>query len=1231
MTRQFYQTSSTGESTTTSSSYQDKATLTFTPDASSTYLIIATWLYQKQQSTISPCTAQLYDATGSASLSEQIYYPRDATDYMPGGCAVTAAFGSSPSSQTYKIQYKSDGTYNGAIKQARIIAIKLTANDQTASSTGRVTYSTNTTWQDKVSKTFTATAGYYLIIASAVMDHDSTTYSARAQIDVDGSAQYGSSSVYVNNTNNRFGYLYFQKVSLTAASHTVKLQYATGSEGCAVGIASAYLTILALSDFDAVISAEQDTAQVDTDGTQDHALTADFSGAPTVDHIILACGFQSSSSAYSPSTVGLYEGTTDLGSTLIEPQNTASRHPYAGIYFTADPADTYYVDVLAKSGNYDATVDDIRIYGLQLESAVTSVSASDTLLLKLGTGSSLAPAATIPGTDALLITMGAETGGIAATLAASDTLLMKHTPESGISPTAAIVGIDTFLLKYASDPAILLGSLTGQDTLHLLFGESATAELPVERSALDTLLISFIESSSIGFQRQATDALLFNLENELSHAPEATVSGSDTLVINPVISSPLWTFPHAEDTLLLGLYAETRAYEGQLTKQVADTLTLRWAIEVGSISYSPISQDTFIITLGETGDWLDFWRACNLPRRRIYGKAEISFSDPFVADSNIEITAPACSYPSTEASLIDGRDKVPGKWFTFGNNLLDGNSILCPKVGDDFADYTTGWWSDAVSDENGSFSPPIVITLEFPARPVYEVKMIGDPNLGGLPEDFTIEIYAGTTLLNDPGEQVVGNTNYNWTKTISPVYFDVTKIVYTITKINDPLAQCRILELFSAYKEDYDENDIKSIEVLEELEYESGTVPIGNISSNEIVLTLSNPNRRFDPSNPVSPIRNLMMKHRRIKAWLGVYLSPTTGIIWQPMGVFYSMDWSAPDDSLFVEVMGLDRLEILRNTDFAPQNIYVDYTIGDILEDVFEQAGVMSNEYIIDSALYGTNYKIPYAWFDRTSSRYAIQKLAENALAYVYCDRDGKINVRLYSSGTTPVIEFNRDNYYSRDHPLRWSEMVNSLEVIATPRAPGDPDTEVYRDNETFAVPAGETVERFYMFNQTPVYGDITTTITADKTGLTTEATTYPWSIRIWYTNPTEETITISGVVHTGSPLVETGGLVVERSNQDSINQNGRVALSSPIKLEFIQTRAQATRIAEGLIGMYSDPQRDVELYTRGYLTTMIGDRVGVSNYQDDPAEDYNIVRQEIEWSGPLRVKVTARKVIEEE
>lgn len=793
-------------------------------------------------------------------------------------------------------------------------------------------------------------------------------------------------------------------------------------------------------------------------------------------------------------------------------------------------------------------------------------------------------------------------------------------------------GSDSLALYIGEDPT-LTATHEGTDAIPVLFDEDLLLNVTLATST-DDLIIAIADTVA---DLAKIDKLIIGQDSiPLLYAAESsdlavTLASDDSLAFYNFESNPYRVYHDGTDKIPILLGDETSYLEEWYGEIVRDSLALRWGTETGIVSATPtIGTDTLCMYFDVDPLVLDFWRACNLPKRRIYGKAEIAFVDPFVADGGVTITAPDCSYPSTEASLVDGRASVPGKWMIFKDNLLDGTSLLCPRVDDYKADYTTGWWSDTLSDESGVFSPAIEIILEFPARPVYEVKMIGDPYLGGLPRDFTINIYAGETLAT-PEIAVTANENYNWTQAFTTALQNVTKIAYSISKIAEPLEQCRILELFSSYKEDYDEDEIKEIRILEELDYESGTIPIGNISSNEIVLKLHNENRRFDASNSASPIRNLMLKHRRIKTWLGVYLSITTGIVWQPMGTFYSMDWSAPDDSNFVEILGYDRLEVTRTVDFTPQGVYNNYTIGDILEEVFTQAGVLPSEYEIDALLYDDAYKIPYAWFDRMSCRDAIQRLAENSMSFVYCDRNGKVVVKAYDPGETAVVEFNSDNYYKRDNPLRWSEMVNYLEVVAKPRAPSAMPVVVYSDTDTFGVSGnGGTVERTYYFDKTPVYGEITVTITADFEGLTYTADPYPWGIKMKYTNPEAGPIVVSAVTCEGHILEETGGYVIERSNQDSINKNGKVALDEPIELEFIQSEDAAKRLAYNLIQMYSDPQRDVVLNARGYLGTMLGDRVSVKNVNDDNVEDYNIVRQEIEWSGPLRINITGRKVNED-
>jgi len=794
--------------------------------------------------------------------------------------------------------------------------------------------------------------------------------------------------------------------------------------------------------------------------------------------------------------------------------------------------------------------------------------------------------------DTAYLYFPAETGGVGAKVTVADTGYVRHSAETS-ALEAAITGTDIaylyFLLEYgtlkflkfAEDigylyaiewTATIRNLVTGSDIGYLYFSTEDSPAPVVHVTAADTGYIRFTEIASLA----------------------AAISAADTLYLNPDIETL--------DIIAL-LYAE-------------DTLYLAPDVE------SSIVHNVFNI--------------CNESRRRISARVEITYTDPFSEEGVITVTAPDFSYPSHSDDIVDGKYEVPGKWFSFSDNLLDGNSLLCLEPSETKGKYSVGWWSDDLSDENGEFDPGLMITMEFPARPVFFLKMYGDTELGGYPVDFEYKLYGVDDVLLAT-HTVTANDDPTWRyelielpsspgEEVPDPVFDVVKITFEVTKISAPLAQCRIIELFTAYTETYESNELFGISLLEEMDYESGTVPIGNISSNQITVSLHNEDRRFDPSNPESPIRTMMLKHRRIKAWLGVEINEEVGLEWYPLGVFYSMDWSSPDNSPVTTVMGLDRLELLRNSDFAPYEVFADYSLGALAETILTDAGLLEAEYVIDPGLYESDYVVPYAWFNRMTHRYALQKVAENALGFVYCDRYGRIHLERYAPTATVITTFTRDDYYSRDHPLRWNEMVNVVEVAATPRVQSE-KKELYSDTEEFVVTAGTQAERFYMFKETPAYGDLTVTLYCVGEGLEYDLTDYPWAARFRWINDTISNISVTGIKIEGYVLEKRGGLIAEARDDISIRQNGRVGLRYPIELEFIQTRAQAQAIADALVLMYADPQKDVMLNARGHIWTQLGDRIGVSNYQDDIAENYAIVRQSIDWTGSLRAQITARKI----
>jgi hypothetical protein len=154
------------------------------------------------------------------------------------------------------------------------------------------------------------------------------------------------------------------------------------------------------------------------------------------------------------------------------------------------------------------------------------------------------------------------------------------------------------------------------------------------------------------------------------------------------------------------------------------------------------------------------------------------------------------------------------------------------------------------------------------------------------PVDFTIKLYDITdTLLYT--ETVAGNTLNTWTATLSPSYTGVTKQILTITKWSAASKQVKIMEFFTSIQEIYYGDDIFAINLLEEREVSNGSLPVGNISANEIDLKLYNKNGVFDAGNTASPLYGAVKANRKIKPYIGAEInkkwSDYTGLKWSEL------------------------------------------------------------------------------------------------------------------------------------------------------------------------------------------------------------------------------------------------------------------------------------------------------------------------------------------------------------
>lgn len=386
-------------------------------------------------------------------------------------------------------------------------------------------------------------------------------------------------------------------------------------------------------------------------------------------------------------------------------------------------------------------------------------------------------------------------------------------------------------------------------------------------------------------------------------------------------------------------------------------------------------------------------------RRRVLAKVTIDYTDPFL-DQSISVEANENANVSFPAQTADGLPEPFAKIASLdGSWVLDGTYALAPGP-DESESHQIGWWGKQLAGPGGVFSPPYpTLTITFMPRPITKLQVVGDSKRQEWPVDFVITIYdASGNVLHT--ETVTGNDQITWSKLLDAPVTQAKKMELSIQRWSHPGRQAKILEFFTSIQETYEGDKIISIRLLEEREVSTGSLPVGNISSNEIDIQLNNESRKFDAGNTASPLHNLLKPNRRIQAWLGVERDDGDKE-WVPLGVFWSGDWSAPEDDVYAQTTGRDRLEFLRRTEYAPSAPRQNVSLYDLAVDVLTDAGLSPEEYWVDEEL--RDYVIPYVGTEPRSHREMLRLIAEACLGQVYCDRYGVIRIE----GTKPVAEQN--------------------------------------------------------------------------------------------------------------------------------------------------------------------------------------------------------------------------------
>lgn len=381
--------------------------------------------------------------------------------------------------------------------------------------------------------------------------------------------------------------------------------------------------------------------------------------------------------------------------------------------------------------------------------------------------------------------------------------------------------------------------------------------------------------------------------------------------------------------------------------------------------------------------------------RRIFGKVQIDYTDPFI-DQSIAITANENANVSFPEQVGDNVSNPIGKILSLdGSCRIDGSYMLAPsrkELGQ------MGWWGRQLSDISGYFNTPYpTLTAQFISRPIIKLKVAGDIARKEYPVSFNIRMYNELDQLLYV-ENVINNNEITWIKDLYSPITQVVKMELEILQWSHPGRQAKIIEFYTLVQEVYEDKDIMSIKLIEQRETGGNSLPIGNVALNEISIDLNNVTRKFDAGNTQSPLHNLLKVNRRIKAWLGIEKDDGEKE-YVPLGTFWSGDWTAPEKDVYARTKGQDRIKFLTETEYATNGVLLNVSLYNLALDVLLDGGVREDEFWIDSFL--NDIVIPVINIDKKSHRDMLRLISEISLGQVYCDRQGIIRVE----GSVSAIE----------------------------------------------------------------------------------------------------------------------------------------------------------------------------------------------------------------------------------
>jgi len=563
--------------------------------------------------------------------------------------------------------------------------------------------------------------------------------------------------------------------------------------------------------------------------------------------------------------------------------------------------------------------------------------------------------------------------------------------------------------------------------------------------------------------------------------------------------------------------------------------------------------------------------------RKLYIESTLNLTSSFL-DTSFTFTALAGGdYFSSASQTSNDVLTSPFKRWHIGESKISDNHGLMGLSAE------CGWTSNEISGAGGAFSTSPVLEQEFSSRTIEKITIYGDDQWGDYPVDFVVALYYSGSYTDVV--TVTGNTAVGYEYDMPSAQAGVTKAKLTVSKWSVAGRPSKIIEFNISRILKLDEEDIYDFSVLEEDNYDGGTLPIGKISANQLTLSFYD-----DGSITLPEMRRNKIVSLNLIAELSGIEYPVT------MGRYYVKDWQIDRLNKTITVTCFDLMSILAEDTYSAV-LQTNKTAKELAEAILADSQLESSMYIVDDEL--SSFVVPYSLFNQVTHQEALSQVVSLVLGKAYVDRTtGVLVVKGATSAASDGVSLktftNASHVLQTDTPIELNDIatvidVNWYEIVIASSA-----LDVIESTEEITVAAGGTAQAILSFPEDylTVSNVATPTFTQSGSDITISSyTVYVWGVVINFANAGGTDQTVDSITINGKPVTQILH-AYETADNTAISKYGRVKYTYDNLL--VQSRARAEAIGTAILTDYADPTDTIVSDLWGAPYALVGDTVTI-------------------------------------